>query len=73
MAAAVTGVALVALVALLAAAAAGMIGTDFREGIWPVVGLLPLVGFPLAMMLILALLILATVRRARSTQSGSAR
>lgn len=73
MAAAVTGVALIALVALLVAAAAGMIGTDFREGIWPVVGLLPLVGFPLAMMLILALLILATVRRARSTQSGSAR
>lgn len=73
MAAATVAVGLIALIALLVAAAAGLSGTDFAVGAWPVIGLLPLVGFPLGMILILSLLVLSIVRRARGTQSGTAR
>lgn len=73
MAVAVVAIALIALMTLLIAAASGMIGTDFAVGAWPVIGLLPLVGFPTGILLILALLITTTVRRARGAQSDTAK
>lgn len=71
MAVAVVAIALIALVTLLIAAASGMIGMDFAVGAWPVIGLLPLVGFPTGIILILALLITTTVRRARGARADN--
>ena len=44
--------------------------TDFTEGIWPIVLVLPLIALPIAFLMILALLIMTFVRRARANRGG---
>lgn len=44
--------------------------TDFTEGIWPLVAVLPLIALPIAFLMILALLIMTFVRRARANRGG---
>ena len=44
--------------------------TDFTEGIWPIVAVLPLFALPIAFLMILALLIMTFVRRARANRGG---
>lgn len=73
MIAAVIAVGVLALVALLVSAFAGMSGMQYAEGLWPVIGVLPLVAFPIAVILILTVLIMTIVRRARGTQAGTGR
>jgi hypothetical protein len=54
--------------AILIARPAGV--TDFSEGIWPVIAVLPLIALPIAFLMILALLIMTFVRRARANRGG---
>jgi hypothetical protein len=54
--------------AILIARPAGV--TDFTEGIWPVIAVLPLIALPIAFLMILALLIMTFVRRARANRGG---
>jgi uncharacterized membrane protein len=47
-------------------------GADLSTGIWTTVAVLPLVGLPLGMILIIALLIVSGRRRAREAASATA-
>ena len=60
---AVLAIAILDLLGVLIAAAAGV------KSLWPVLGALPLVGLPLGMLLIIALLIVSARRRSRETQT----
>jgi hypothetical protein len=53
-------------VAIMVARPAGV--TDFSEGLWPIVALLPLIALPIAFLMILTLLIMTFVRRARANR-----
>ena len=44
--------------------------TDFSAGIWPLVVVFPLIALPIAFVLIVALLIMSFVRRARANRGG---
>ena len=44
--------------------------TDFSQGIWPVIAVLPLIALPVAFLMIVALLIMTFVRRARANRGG---
>jgi hypothetical protein len=59
-------VSIVALFVVLISTWAG--NTDFGGSIWPVVAMTPYFGLPIAFLLLFALLIIATVRRARSAK-----
>lgn len=59
------------ILAIVATMVASMSGTDMREGIWPAVAVLPLVGLSLAFALIIAFMILSVVRRRRLARDGS--
>ena len=54
--------------AIIIARPAGV--TDFTEGIWPLIAVLPLIALPIAFLMILALLIMTFVRRARANRGG---
>ncbi|RWZ49823.1 multidrug ABC transporter ATPase [Labedella phragmitis] len=60
---------IVCLVVVLVATWAG--ATDFRGSVWPVVAMTPYFGLPLAFLLLLTLLIVATVRRARAATTAA--
>jgi DMSO/TMAO reductase YedYZ heme-binding membrane subunit len=65
----VIGIMVVSLVALITVLVATWAGNDFGGGAWPVVAMTPYFGLPLAILLLLALVITATVRRARAAKS----
>ena len=44
--------------------------TDFSQGIWPLVVVFPLIALPTAFILIVVLLIMSFVRRARANRGG---
>jgi uncharacterized paraquat-inducible protein A len=46
-------------------------GVDFESGVWPTIVILPLIGLPIAFLLIIALLVSNMVRRRRA--GGDAR
>jgi hypothetical protein len=61
------GLAILAVVALVIGSAASV---DFGTGIWPTVGLLPLVALPLAFILIIVLVIVSSIRRVRASRDA---
>ncbi len=54
--------------AVIIARSAGV--TDFTQGVWPLVAVLPLIALPVAFLMIVALLIMTFVRRARANRGG---
>jgi TRAP-type C4-dicarboxylate transport system permease small subunit len=60
--------AIVCFFAVIIARPAGV--TDFSEGIWPLIVLFPAIALPLAFILIVVLLIVSFVRRARANREG---
>jgi FtsH-binding integral membrane protein len=56
--------------AVMIGTATGMAQEDFAGGVWPVVALLPMIALPLAFLVIVALLIMNMVRRARANRGG---
>jgi len=60
--------AIVCFFAVIIARPAGV--TDFTEGIWPLLVVFPAIALPLAFLMIVALLIMSFVRRARANREG---
>lgn len=56
--------------AIIIGTATGMGQEDFTHGAWPIVSMVPLFGLPLAFLLIIALLIMSFVRRARAAKGS---
>ena len=54
--------------AIIIGTAVGMKQADFAHGAWPVVGVFPFWGLPIAFVLIIALLIMSSVRRGRAAR-----
>ena len=68
----VVGLSILAFLAVMIATFAGAGADDgFSRGIWPFILTLPLFGLPLAFLLLIALLIINGVRRARASRAGS--
>ena len=63
---------ILAFIAVMIGTAVGAGENDgFSQGIWPIVLTLPLFGLPIAFLLLIALLIVNGVRRARAGRAGS--
>ena len=60
---AVIGLSLLAFIAMIVGTAAGV--RDFGEGIWPTVIVLPMVGLPIGILVIIALVVAGVIRRGR--------
>ena len=63
------GLSIIAFLATIIATAVGV--RDFGSGIWPVVFVLPLVGLPIGLVLIIVLIIVSGVRRGREARDAS--
>ena len=61
------GLSILAIVATIIATFAQL---DLRDGIWPVIVVLPFIGLTIAFLLIIVFLIVSVVRRRRLAQSG---
>jgi hypothetical protein len=73
MVAATIGISILAFLAVMIGTLAGVGANDgFSQGVWPVILVLPLIGLPLGFILLIALLILNGVRRARESRRDSA-
>ncbi len=65
------GLALVSVICFFAVIAARPLGvTDFSAGIWPLMVVLPFFALPIAFLMIVAVLIMSFVRRARANRSS---
>lgn len=62
---------LAAFIALIVGTGAGLTGSDFTQGIWPTVVVLPLIGLPIGFVLIIVLLVVSAVRRGRAAKDAS--
>ena len=72
MVAATIGISILAFLAVMIGTLAGVGANDgFSQGVWPVILVLPLIGLPLGFILLIALLILNGVRRARESRRDS--
>jgi hypothetical protein len=63
----VVGLSLLAIVALLIANATDV---STGEGLWVVVAVLPLVGLPLAVLLMIAFILVSAISRSRQSRAG---
>lgn len=70
MAASIVVVSVLCFFALLIGRLAGV--ADFSVGVWPVVSVFPLIGLPIAVILIVSLVIVGGIRRSRETAVGDA-
>ena len=59
------------LIAFLAVIIGGATNADYSQGVWPVVFILPGIGLPVGFILIIVLLVLSSVRRAREAKDAS--
>ena len=71
MVAAAVGLSVLSFLALIIATAAGTTGEQFSAFPWPTIIVLPLVGLPIGLVLMIALLVLTAVRRGRETKDAS--
>ena len=62
------GLSVLAIIAILAATGLGV--RDFDEGIWPVVIILPSIGFPIGILLLIALVIVSARRKSRAARDA---
>jgi hypothetical protein len=69
--AAVIGLSVVAFLAIIIGTWQGMTSSDFGEGVWPSVTLVPLFGLPLGFVFIIVLLVVSTRRRRHQGGHGS--
>jgi hypothetical protein len=68
----VIGISIIAFFAVMIGTMAGAAADDgFSKGVWPIVIMLPWFGLPIAFLLLIALLVVNGVRRARAARAGS--
>jgi NhaP-type Na+/H+ or K+/H+ antiporter len=66
-AASVVGLGVVCIVIILVAALSGH--GNSNEGIWPTVSLLPVIAFPIGILLVIGWVVVSIIRRTRETRS----
>ena len=66
----IVAVSLICFVAIIVATATGMSRDDFAQGLWPMVSVIPLIGLPLGMILIVVLLLVSVRRRGRAAKDA---
>lgn len=65
------GLAIVAILCFFAVILARPLGvTDFTQGLWPTIVVFPLIALPIAFILIVVLLVMSFVRRARANRGA---
>jgi hypothetical protein len=69
----IVAVSIAAFVAVMVGTATGLEQGDFAVGAWPVVTILPLVGLPIAFLMLITLIIVGAVRRSRESRGQSPR
>ena len=68
----IVAISILAFVAVMIGTLVGAGANDgFSQGVWPIVLTLPLFGLPIAFVLLIALIIVNGVRRARASRAGS--
>jgi uncharacterized membrane protein YhaH (DUF805 family) len=70
MIAAVIGMSIIAFLAIIIATAVGVGGESFSSGVWPAVFLVPYIGLPIGLVLMLVLLIINMRRRLRDARGS---
>lgn len=55
-------------VAIMVGTGQGMGSEDFAAGLWPVIVMVPYIGLPLAILLLITLMVSSAVRRARESR-----
>ena len=68
MVASVVGLSILAFIAVIAATAMGLNATEFGQGVWPSVIMLPTFGLPIGFLLLVTLMISVGVRRSREAR-----
>jgi ABC-type dipeptide/oligopeptide/nickel transport system permease component len=66
----IVGLSVICFLAIIIGTAAGMQRADFASGIWPMVSVIPFVGLPLAMILLVALFLVVARRRGRAAKDA---
>jgi len=56
------------ILAILAVIIGSGAGADFSQGVWPTVGVLPLVGLPIGFVLIVVLVVVSGIRKSRAAR-----
>ncbi len=69
MVASAIGLSIIAFLAVIIGTALGV--TDFSGGVWPVAIVLPAIGLPLGLALVIALIIVSGIRRGREARDAS--
>ena len=69
MVAASIGLSILAFLAVIIATATGV--TNFGEGVWPVIIVLPLVGLPIGLVFMMVLFIVSAIRRGRESKDAA--
>jgi hypothetical protein len=64
---AVLGLSIAAIIATFVAAG---VGIDASQGIWPTIVVLPLVGFPIAVLLVIIRLVVGAISRSRGAKDA---
>jgi len=64
------GLSVICFLAIIIATASGLQRDDFASGIWPMVSVIPFVGLPLAMILVIALVLVVARRRGRAAKDA---
>lgn len=66
------GLSIASFFAIIIATWQGFDRTDFGQGVWPIITMIPLIGLPLGIAMIISLLVVST-RRRRGWSSGDQR
>ena len=68
MVASAVGLSVIAIIAIIVGTGVGV--RNFGEGVWPLVFTLPLVGLPIGLALVIALIIISGLRRGREARDA---
>jgi len=63
------GLSILAIIAILVGTGVGV--RDFDEGIWPVIIMLPNIGFPIGIILLVVLVVVSARRKSRAARDAS--
>ena len=70
MVASAIGLSIVCFLAIIIGTAAGLKSADFSGGAWPVIFVLPLLGLPAGLVLMIVLIIISGLRRGRDAKDA---
>ena len=71
MVASAVGLSIICFLAVIIGTGAGLEAADFSAGPWPLIFVLPLIGLPIGLLLLLTLLLTSGIRRGRESRDAS--